>query len=311
MAYEPTIVYDQAGYAAVTPRGQLLGVTVQFVPSTVGDYINNGGTYADDGIDYSWRGCYHEIQGNASFGGIAGHQYPPHVWYDTEKRILFQSIRLSRSAMALYQGSGYKTNKARCLQVELSGYSEYQANEPLQFLQNIAEDVLIPWGQWLAKYHGFNLDIQHLPDPWVISGSASEYAPQRLGEETWRHYNGMLEHANVPQNDHWDCGALDIWRISAHAALLIGGLLVEDGHIEEEDFVQYRCLQAPNDTLYVVTDQGKITLNELMKVHNQKDGNVFLNELYNAGMLKDKFWSKIGWYGLAVIPWRQDAQIRV
>lgn len=228
MPYEPTIIYDQDGYARVTERGRQLGVSVQWVPND----RNSGGTYADDGVDYSTRLVYHEIQGGANYSVIEEHPYPPHTWYSADRRILFQTVPLSRSAFALYQAGSapYRTNKARAIQVELEGYSDFVANEPQQWLDNIAEDVLIPVCTWAHNYSpGGPIDLLKLPDPWQVPGSAYTDAPQRFSPDRWAKFNGVCAHANVPMgDDHWDTGAMDIWRISQHASYLIAGLLAEE-----------------------------------------------------------------------------------
>ena len=215
-----TIEYDSQGNAHVTAEGQAAGVTVTWVPND----RNGGGTYDSSG--YPWRLVYHEIQGGANYGSIASHPYPPHIWYDAERRILYQTVPLGRSAYALYQpkNTHYVTNKAKAIQVELGGYSDYIANEPQSWLDHIAEDVLIPVAQWIATT-GESLTIMKLPEPWVIPGSASAEAPQRLSIDSWCNWDGICTHANVPANDHWDTGAMDIWQISQHAAYIIGGLL--------------------------------------------------------------------------------------
>lgn len=253
MSYEPTIIYNEEGVASVTERGRQLGVSVEWVPNN----RNSGGTYADDGIDYPWRLVYHEIQGGTNPGVIGSHPYPPHIWYSADRRILFQTVPLARSAFALYQASTapYRTNKARAIQVELEGYSDFVANEPMRWLDNIAEDVLIPVAQWVATQGG-SLDILNLPEPWQVPGSAYTDAPQRFEPTQWAKFNGVCAHANVPMgDDHWDTGAMDIWRISQHAALLIAGLL-EEKEIKEIKPVPLYFVQVNKGTIFAIFEGG-------------------------------------------------------
>lgn len=187
---------------------------------------NGGGTYATD-IKYPWRICWHEIQGSANRSVIEGHASPPHLWYAPSIRKLYQTVPLSRSAFALYHASDapYETNKARTIQIEIEGYSDYVANEPIEWLDRIAEDVLVPICQWVAEQGG-SIDLLNTPGPFSIPGSARADAPQRFSPEQWRDFNGVCCHAHVPMgDDHWDTGAMDIQRISQHAAYLIGALL--------------------------------------------------------------------------------------
>lgn len=220
---ELNIKYDSNGYAQLTPTGQAKGVQVIWVPNA----RNSGGTYADDGIDYPYRVVWHQIQGGANPDVISNHSSPPHLWYASQKRILYQTVPLSRSAFALYQASNapYKTNKARAIQIELDGYSNFVASEPIEWLQNIAEDVLAPICSWVDD-QGYQINLDLIPPPWVIPGSAYPNAPQRFEPTYWAKFNGTCAHANVPMgDDHWDTGALDIWWIAEHAKLYIAGLL--------------------------------------------------------------------------------------
>lgn len=224
MAYEPTIVYDRQGYASLTPAGIAKGVQVV----RVNNPRNAGGAYERGWYPYPFRIVLHEIQGGANPGSIAGHPYPPQVWYDSIRRILYQTVPIGRSGYALYQdpNAPHYTNKACALQVELSGFTEGVANEPKQVLDNIAEDVVVPLCVW-ADEQGSPINPLDLPPyPWVIANSARSNAPQRYTVDRWANTNGMLTHANVPMgDDHWDTGAMDIVWIGTHAALCIGAIL--------------------------------------------------------------------------------------
>jgi hypothetical protein len=156
---------------------------------------------------------------------IAGHAYPPHCWYDPATRKLYQTVLLSRSAFALYQGNGCLTNRARALQCEIAGRAAEAANWPIEWLNNITEDVVVPFCQWVSGYMGATIDLSFHPEPGAIPGSASEYAPQRVDEHTWSYRSGLYSHRHVPQNDHWDTGGLDTPRIAEHARLIIAGML--------------------------------------------------------------------------------------
>lgn len=235
MSYSPTIEYSETGIPYVTERGKSLGVQVVYCYENA---RSSGGTYEDDGRSYPARIVYHEIQGYANADAIRRHAYPPHVWYKPQQRILFATVPLSRSAFALYQdpNAPYRTNKARSLQVELEGFSDYVANEPEQWLNNIAEDVLIPFCQWVAKYWGQSINLLNTPGPFVIPGSARTDAPQRFDPNYWATFDGTCAHAHIPMgDDHWDTGAMDLQRIAQHAAYLVGGLLEEATQKEEDE----------------------------------------------------------------------------
>lgn len=189
---------------------------------------NGGGTYDPENFGYPWRIVLHTIEGSANPSVIAGHPYPPHLWYDPATRKLYQTVPLSRSAFALYQApdAPHYTNKARALQVEIAGRAAEAGQWPQQWLDNITIDVVVPLCQWVAAFKGAQINLLFAPDPGPIPGSARATAPQRVAPGTWALASGLYSHRHVPMgDDHWDTGGLDTPRIARHAALLIAGLV--------------------------------------------------------------------------------------
>ncbi len=192
---------------------------------------NAGGTYD---TTYPWRIVLHTIEGSAAPAMIQGHRYPPHLWYQPDTRALYQTVPFDRSAFALEHPAGTpETNKARALQVEIGGRAADAGNWPAEWLDNITADVVVPLCQWVAAQGG-QIDLADAPDPGAIPGSASPDAPQRMTEAQWRTFRGVCGHRHVPNNEHWDPGALDLDRIVRHAALTIGGLLAAATSREED-----------------------------------------------------------------------------
>jgi hypothetical protein len=189
---------------------------------------NSGGTYDPNAFGYPWRIVLHTIEGSANPSTIAGHPYPPHLWYDPPSRRMYQTVPLGRSAFALYQAADapYLTNRARALQVEIAGFAAQTASWPQEWLDNITNDIVVPLCQWVAQYTGASIDLSFAPDPGPIPGSARADAAQRVAPGTWALASGLYSHRHVPMgDDHWDTGGLDTPRIAAHARLVIGGLL--------------------------------------------------------------------------------------
>jgi hypothetical protein len=188
-------------------------------------WVNNarssGGTYADG---YPWRIVLHTIEGSSTDGLAAGHQYPPHVWYDPATRVLLQTVPFDRSSFALYSDGVTPTNKARALQVEISGRAQDTPQWPGEWLDNLTADVIVPMCQFVAAQGG-SIDLADVPLAGPIPGSASASAPQRMSLERWATFRGICGHRHVPTNDHWDPGAMNVERIAQHAAYLIGSLL--------------------------------------------------------------------------------------
>lgn len=219
---------------------------------------NGGGTYDPEGFGYPWRIVLHTVEGSANRSVIAAHPYVPHLWYDPPSRKLYQTVPLSRSAFALYQGDGHYTNKARALQVEINGRAAETASWPQEWLDNITADVVVPLCQWVATYQGAQIDLAWAPAPGAIAGSASEFAPQRVSEGIWAVNSGLYSHRHVPQNDHWDTGGLDTPRIAAHARLLIAGMLPGTTTPEGEDDLPDYLLRAPEGTIVARYPHGAL-----------------------------------------------------
>lgn len=180
---------------------------------------NGGGTYD---TTYPWRIVIHEIQGNDSLGMIASHPYPPHRWYDPISRDLHETVPLDRSAFALYQypHNPTKTNKGRALQVEVAGFTSATADETDQMLRNIAEDVVVPLVQF-ARSQGGDIDLTDIRPIVSLSFAAREDWQGRMSDAEWREFNGICGHMHVPQNDHWDPGAMDLHKIAQYAIELL------------------------------------------------------------------------------------------
>lgn len=219
------VVIDQAGYMSTA--------------TWVQNARNGGGTYDPEGYGYPFRIVLHTIEGSANPGMIAGHQFPPHLWYNPATRVIYQTVPLGRSAFALYQAADapHYTNRARAIQVEIVGFAAETGSWPQQWLDNITEDIIVPICRWVASV-GASIDLRQAPAPGVDAMSARVDAPQRMTAAGWAAFNGLCSHRHVPMgDDHWDTGQLDTPRIAAHAALIIAGQLeVMPGRtVPEED----------------------------------------------------------------------------
>lgn len=250
---------------------------------------NGGGTYDPEGFGYPWRIVLHTIEGSTNPAVIAGHAYPPHLWYDPPTRKLYQTVPLSRSAFALYQApdAPHYTNRARALQVEISGRAAETADWPQEWLTNITTDVVVPLCQWVAQYQGAQINLEWAPAPGPIPGSASATAAQRVSPGIWAVNSGLYSHRHVPMgDDHWDTGGLDTPRIAAHARLIIAGLIAPT---EGEDDMPDYLLQA-NDTRTVVGRYPNgavkpLAYHELMWLVNEKKVKVIATDQANLDVI--------------------------
>lgn len=140
--------------------------------------------------------------------GYQGGATAPHLTFAPASRVWYQHTELDVAARALRnEAGGEETNRDGALQVEIICYSA----------KNIAEGVN---GLWVGDLSQAALDelrefIEWATVPIVWPGrQAFSYSQAnepgfRLTLANWDAYNGVLGHQHVPENTHWDPGALD------------------------------------------------------------------------------------------------------
>lgn len=244
-----------------------------------------------------WKIVLHEIQGDDRLDMIRTHPSPPQLWYDPVTRELSQTINLRQSGYALYHYAGRReTNRALAVQVELAGFSSPLPDEPLQVLDNIAEDVIVPICQFVAAMGG-QIDLTKVPPQFVYSGSASEHAAQRFSDDAYQAWPGIIDHSRVPQNEHWDVGAMNMKRIAEHAAWIIGGMLqpVTPGGKDMADVLFNRRpvpfddagIWGPNDVAF---DHPRLPVGATIVVSSKRpDHSGFFSVLYGPGFQRDAY----------------------
>lgn len=291
------VVFDAAGYATAAI----------WVPNA----HNGGGTYDPEGWGYPYRIVAHTIEGSANPGMIEAHQSPPQLWYRPATRVLYQTIPLSRSGFAMWQPpyAAHYTNKARAVQVEIDGFSADTADWPVEWLNNIAWDVIAPICRWVATFGGGgSIDLARAPAPGPIPGSASVDAPQRMTEQEWAVFTGFCSHRHIPGNgDRWDTGSLDTPRIAGHAALIIAGQIADTPGrtapgAQEDDMAVIIRLEAPGDpqhgTLFATDGVHKIALASMDQVQARLDSGAARKQANGAAWAN---WSLDQVRGLATV----------
>lgn len=175
---------------------------------------------------YAWKWVNHSTEGPP--GSIAGTialfqakpSYCPHFMIDplgTRRRI--QHIPWTWSSCALRGGAnGWQTNRGRAVQVEICGFARDSGSWPDDALRQIADliaDVI---------RDGCPINPTNTPDSSRLRGTlATMDAPQRMGWEQWRSFDGIAAHVYVPNNDHWDIGAANNIRIGQLVQEILGG----------------------------------------------------------------------------------------
>ena len=156
-----------------------------------------------------WKLVIHTIEAPAgtrygyNSGSYYGHQSWPHATIDTAG--IHQHLPIDVGAAALYR-NGVQTNRANAIQCEVMGQAARIRDLPEATMRHLAD-----WLSWCAEQTG-------CPTTFAAFSGGNAYgenAPQRFSEEEWLAFSGVCGHQHVPENDHWDPGAIDVARLAA------------------------------------------------------------------------------------------------
>lgn len=149
------------------------------------------------------RGVLHTTEGSSASGAIAAYKANnswPHFTVNREG-LIWQHIPLNRASRALRNmAGGVETNRQGAIQIEVVGKASDTAWPPpqvqaLRFLM-----------RWIEAQTGI---LPQAPE----FGSSEQYGlknPLEFSRVDWNHFNGWCGHQHVPENTHWDPGAIDI-----------------------------------------------------------------------------------------------------
>jgi hypothetical protein len=221
---------------------------VRYPPATWKGDGHSGGSY----VAGPYRVVLHttETQGLPSYSGGAT---APHLTYDPRSRRWTQHTDLNIAARALRNLSGgVQTNRQRALQVEIICYSNKALADQLGrlWVGNLpatAYDDLQAFIRWSSQQYGV---VDKWPGRQAFSYGGANVPGFRMTAAQWIGYTGVCGHQHVPENTHWDPGALQWGR-------LIGGTMPppQDGQwYWDED--EPRPIVGPKDARLVNEYQG-------------------------------------------------------
>lgn len=173
----------------------------------------------------------HTTEGS-SWPGYNGGGYAPHVTLKHTGSIR-QHIDTARSAKALVNRSGgVQTNNAGALQAECIGSCDraYAQRHGLFYWPEATDDDLEPLARfmaWAHTEHGIPLTTRGLK--FSGSNAYGVNAPQRMSFAEWRAFSGVCGHQHVPENDHWDPGAMPVARAVELARRLVNAGSIPSG----------------------------------------------------------------------------------
>jgi hypothetical protein len=215
----------------------------------------DAGPYVDG---YAWRQIAHTTEGGPDYkpsqASFYGNAYWPHGVtgrVDGRARIV-QHLPINVAAMAMENhAGGVETNRARAVQLEIAWWADRIHELP----DDIAE-VTADWFTWVASEVGSALTgpkFYGTDCGWTL---AATDARQRFTPAAWPRFGGICGHQHVPENVHWDPGALDL-------ATLLKPVTGPD---EEDDMPRKfvaSCQWAPGkpgaDPHYIVAEQDVAT----------------------------------------------------
>jgi hypothetical protein len=150
--------------------------------------------------------------GDAAFNSVAKYliaeTFEPHILYDPTTDRLGQFGPLNESARALANDGSTRTNRVGkvCIQIEVLGkagtpFTGYW--KPGKNFKALMEAIR-GWG---------------VPDVFPMGALASKYgdAGAKRTRDVWLTEGGHYGHCNIPGNDHWDPGHIDVKALFAAA----------------------------------------------------------------------------------------------
>jgi hypothetical protein len=205
-------------------------------------------------IESPWRIVLHttEIASDPKLW-VPNWRNPSHIVCDPVRKSVVQCLPLSVAAKSLYNApGGTETNRLRCIQVEINGRAAEAGDWSEDTLRWLAAVVLAPVVRWVRSVGG-DVDLTDCPPAGAIPGSASATAPQRMTFARWEAFGGICGHRHVPENDHWDAGALDTARLAALTTQALGDLGNPAAPTNpQEDPPVLIAYRVPDSTVYLV-----------------------------------------------------------
>lgn len=165
-----------------------------------------------------------------------GNSFWPHATIDSQG--IHQHLGIDGSAFALYHASGrVDTNLANAVQCEIMGQAAHINDIPEETWGHLAD-----WLGWCAVQTSTPITFADFRG----DGAYGENAPQRFSDDEWLAFSGICGHQHVPQNDHWDPGAIDTVKLAR--------LILTVDPTQEDDLTTDE-----HETLYATKDMTKAT----------------------------------------------------
>jgi hypothetical protein len=185
-------------------------VAVDSLPGALWAAGKGAGAYVSD--RRPWRVVLHTTEGaDVPLAAYARNGWP-HLTFKPATRQVWQHLNFDVAATAMRNApGGVETNRCWAIQIEIVGFAAG------------ARDWPNDWCDWIGEQLAA---LRHIV-PFVLRAPrfvdqrdgfiARTDAPQRFSNDEWLTFDGVCGHQHVPENDHWDPGAIRIDRILAAA----------------------------------------------------------------------------------------------
>lgn len=152
------------------------------------------------------KGVLHTTEGSGAAGAIAAFRSSgswPHFLVGSDGHV-YQFIDTALAARALRNlAGGVETNRDHAIQIEIVGFAGQPSNHSVPQV-----DALKALMRWIEA-------TEHVVPVGPGRPFADHYgqAGIRFDNPTWDNFGGWCGHCHVPENDHWDPGAIDIAKL--------------------------------------------------------------------------------------------------
>ena len=168
-------------------------------PSAIKRPGNSSGSYTGG----PFKGVLHTTEGASASGAIAAYKANnswPHFTVDRDGTV-YQHVGIDVAARSLQnKAGGVQTNRDSAIQIEVVGW----ASKPDWPLAQVAAMIVLM--RWIEGQTGIKPKAP-------VFGSSEQYGernPLEFSQSEWDEWDGWCGHQHVPENSHWDPGAIKI-----------------------------------------------------------------------------------------------------
>lgn len=161
---------------------------------------NSSGSFVSG---YAKKGILHTTEGASATGAIGAYKTNnswPHFTVDKDGKI-YQHVGIDVASRSLQNASGgVETNRGGAIQIEVVAF----ASVPLWPVAQV--NALKALMRWIEAQTG----IKQYGPAFGSNNQAGLRNPLEFSNAFWKTFNGWCGHQHVPENTHWDPGAINL-----------------------------------------------------------------------------------------------------